>query len=219
MKKMIITMLAALCCAGAFAAEFLGWDLKDPAAYEEAMKRTTVKRYKFSYDVCKNKLQNPEKFATFAELKNTVETIAFKYGYNSDFQRQWAVAYVVYCVKDFRKYSDAAFEFAKELPFSVNFLLYKRVSCTGAELWEKSVNFLIDSQLAYSKEYARLVAKCLNMDLRIKKAKKIELYSLLYEKLYSKLADEQKMTAEQKKWTPLLGRVALKLKSLGVDIK
>lgn len=220
MKKSIITLLAVICSVSAFAADFLGWGCKDVEALKKAVASAETKiNDKINYSVNIAYLENPEIFKTYADLKNFVAAKANEFNY-SNYNLKVSAATQVLCRSVwFKKFLHEAFQDCADTSYGIYFIIYDRSGLSAADSWRYIGNFLIDGKSIGAGYLTPAIDKMINMDLRIPKAEKIEVYSLLYEKYLPKLTDEQNLANDKKIYTPILGKIALKLKALGVKVE
>ena len=220
MKKSIIALLAVICSVSAFAADFLGWGCKDVEALKKAVASSETNiNNKIAYSVNIAYLENPEIFKTYADLKNFVAAKAKEFNY-SNYSLKASTAQQVYCRPTlFKKFIHEAFQDCADTSYGIYFVISGMSGLSASDGWRHIGNFLIDGKSIGGSYLIRAINEMINMDLRIPKAEKIEVYSLLYEKYLPKLADEQNLADDKKIYTPILGKIALKLKALGVKVE
>lgn len=217
MKKIIAIMIMTVMALGAFAE----WHDADRDYLTTTIASDTVPAWqKVHCLVHLNYLNNPEKFDTFEKLIDECRKANREFGVTQEDKDVEEVGRIVLVLQGyFKQYNDEAFEYVSGNPVVLSWYLsdvLKNVS--PKEQWFGIVNCLID-HFYHSKDIVKAVNKALSIDSRISKADKIELYSMVYEKLYIRIADEANLPAEQKLCTKAVTRLAMKLKSMGVDIK
>lgn len=210
-------MLAVL-CTGVFAAEFLGWDCRDKDALTSAIADNSISGWKkLAYAGNLELLNNPDAFKTFDDLKAFVDKKNKEYNTKSTYVDQ-----IVWRSRTLAHLVPAAVDHCIAAKDSTLIFFAERgnvgvINKSQSDIWRAVADILIDKNVS-PKLCARGVNVMIATDIRITKSEKVEVYTLLYEKYMPKLADEQNLTNEQKVYTPILSKLALKLKALGVDI-
>ena len=218
MKKMIITMLAALCCAGAFAEEFFTWTCtaENRAKHEECIANPEYSPWrKIGLSVNMALFENPEAFKTYQDLTD------FILKKSKEFKTTCNIPQQVYCRPNALKHLDI--EAVQDCIATNNFMAIhfarqgRIFNMNAMEKWRTLSNIMIDGDMPAGTAKVFVEYLFVN-DIRIPKAEKVEVYNMLYEKLFPRLADEQNLANDKKQWTPTIGKLALKLKVLGVNV-
>ena len=217
MKKIIAIMIMTVMTLGVFATEWHDAD-KDYLTATIASNTAPVWQ-KVHCVVHLNYLNNPEKFDTFEKLIDECRKANRECGVTQEDKDVEEVGRIVLVLQDyFKQYNNQAFEYVSDNHVVLSWYLNGVMNFTAKEQWFGIVNCLID-HFYHPRDIVNAVNKALSIDARISKADKIELYSMVYEKLYIRIADEANLPAEQKLCTKAVTRLAMKLKALGVDIK
>lgn len=213
MKKSIITLLAVICSVS----YGFDWKSTDAAAIADA-KKTSSAWFTMHHEIALKYIADPAQFDTWekivAEHKAVFDASGIKnrsfdvFLTQSVFNRQmW-----------FKKYNLQAFNECQSADYKINYYLDEKLAdISNLERWRGLCNILIDGNIQ-SPRVAAAINLLFKIDSRIDRDEKIEQYRLIYEKYFCKIGDEQNIAAEKKVWTPIVFRIALKLKSLGVEV-
>ena len=220
MKKLTLVITLAVAAFAAFAApeKFLGWQCKDVDALKAQLAKpndTVLAQHKIFYVYMTARLEAPESVSTLAKCEKVVGDAVGKYG--STMSTQEAVLQVMYHLKDTRFLSDMA----KDSKYTTNYyyrqyyVLNGRVPASTSEKRDialevaerlikkgpaKAAGSVIDKYIEFSLDD--------DNDTVVKGLKK--LYRLVLPKLTGVTNDP---------WLPVSAKIALALKSRGVEVK
>ena len=219
MKKIITIMIMTVMTLGAFAAH---WTDTDKTHLSSAINdEKTPTWYKVHCIVHLAYLTDSSRFDTFEKLVDECRKANLACGMDLPIKDVEEVGRIVLGLQDyFKQYNEQTFSYIA----NNHVVLYWYINgvmdnISAKERWYGIMNCLIDYSHYAPQEVDIAVGRAFTLESRVLKKDKIELYTLLYEKLYTSIADESNLPAEQKVYTKIVTKLAMKLKALGVDIK
>lgn len=219
MKKIIAIMVMTVMTLGVFASH---WSEADKTHLSAAIAdEKTPTWYKVHCIVHLAYLTDSSRFDTFEKLVDECRKANLACGLDLPIKDVEEVGRIVLGLQDyFKQYNEQTFEYIANNHVALYWYTNGVMENMAAkERWFGIMNCLIDYNHYAKSEVAFAVNRAFTLDSRVQKADKVELYTLLYEKLYTSIADESNLTADQKVYTKIATKLAMKLKALGVEVK